>query len=61
VLLIQGTADTIVPADLADAFARDRPRLMTYLRVAAADHVSAIDTDPSAYRAALMRFLTGYP
>lgn len=61
VLLIQGTADTIVPTDLADAFARDRPRLMTYLRVAAADHVSAMDTDPSAYRAALMRFLTGYP
>jgi pimeloyl-ACP methyl ester carboxylesterase len=61
VLLIQGTADTIVPADLADAFARDRPRLMTYLRVAAADHVSAMDTDPSAYRAALTRFLTGYP
>jgi uncharacterized protein len=61
VLLIQGTADTIVPPSLADAFARGRPRLVTYLRVAAADHVSAMDTDPSAYHAALTRFLTGYP
>jgi pimeloyl-ACP methyl ester carboxylesterase len=61
VLLIQGTADTIVPPDLADAFARARPRLVTYVRVTGADHVSAIDTDPSAYRAALKRFLTRYP
>jgi len=61
VLLIQGTADTIVPPGLADAFARARPRLVTYLRVTGADHVSAIDTDPSAYRAALTHFLTRYP
>ena len=61
VLLIQGTADTIVPPGLADAFARARPRLVTYLRVTAADHVSAIDTDPSAYRAALTHFLSRYP
>ena len=60
-LLIQGTADTIVPPGLADAFARARPRLVTYLRVAGADHVSAMDTDPGAYRAALARFLDGYP
>lgn len=61
VLLIQGTADTIVPPGLADAFARARPQLVTYLRVAGADHVSAMDTDPGAYRAALARFLAGYP
>jgi pimeloyl-ACP methyl ester carboxylesterase len=61
ILLIQGTADTIVPPGLADAFARGRPRLVTYLRVAGADHVSAIDTDPGTYRAALTRFLAGYP
>jgi pimeloyl-ACP methyl ester carboxylesterase len=61
VLLIQGTADTIVPPGLANAFARARPQLVTYLRVTGADHVSAIDTDPGAYRAALMRFLTRYP
>jgi pimeloyl-ACP methyl ester carboxylesterase len=61
VLLIQGTADTIVPPAAADAFARGDPRLVTYLRVAGADHVSAIDTDPRGYRAALTRFLTRYP
>lgn len=61
VLLIQGTADTIVPPGLAAAFARARPGLVTYLPVAGADHVSAIDTDPSGYRSALIRFLTRYP
>jgi pimeloyl-ACP methyl ester carboxylesterase len=60
VLLIQGTADTVVPAALADAFARARPSLVTYLRVTGADHVSAIDTDPGGYRAALVRFLSRY-
>ena len=60
-LLIQGTADTIVPPGLARAKASARPRLVTYLRVAGADHVSAMDTDPGAYRAALARFLDGYP
>jgi pimeloyl-ACP methyl ester carboxylesterase len=61
VLLIQGSADTIVPPAAAGAFARARPGLVTYLRVAGADHVSAIDTDPSGYRAALTRFLARYP
>lgn len=61
VLLIQGSADTIVPPAVADAFARARPRLVTYLHVAGADHVSAIDTDPNGYRAALARFLSRYP
>jgi pimeloyl-ACP methyl ester carboxylesterase len=61
VLLIQGTADTIVPPAVALAFARARPGIVTYLRVAGADHVAAIDTDPSGYRAALARFLAPYP
>jgi uncharacterized protein len=61
VLLIQGTADTIVPPAVADAFARGDPRLVTYLRVIGADHVSAIDTNSHGYRAALTRFLTRYP
>ena len=60
-LLIQGTADTIVPPAVADAFARGNPRLVTYLRVTGADHVSAIDTDSRGYRAALTRFLARYP
>jgi pimeloyl-ACP methyl ester carboxylesterase len=61
ILLIQGTADTIVPPALADAFARAGPGQVTYLRVVGADHVSAIDTDPSGYRTALARFLARYP
>jgi pimeloyl-ACP methyl ester carboxylesterase len=60
VLLIQGTADTIVPVAVADTFARARPGLVTYLRVPGADHVSAIDSDPWGYHAALDRFLARY-
>jgi fermentation-respiration switch protein FrsA (DUF1100 family) len=60
ILLIQGTADTIVPPAVADAFARAAPGLVTYLRVPGADHESAIDTNPTAYRAALDRFLGPY-
>ncbi len=60
VLLIQGTADTIVPPAIAGQFARARPRLITYLRVTGADHDSAIDTNPLGYRAALDRFLAGH-
>jgi pimeloyl-ACP methyl ester carboxylesterase len=61
VLLIQGTGDTVVPPALADTFAAARPGLITFVRVAGADHVSAIDTDPSRYHAALTRFLARYP
>ena len=60
VLLIQGTADTIVPPAIAGQFARARPGLITYLRVPGADHESAVDTNPAAYRAALDRFLGPY-
>jgi pimeloyl-ACP methyl ester carboxylesterase len=61
VLLFQGSSDTVVPPDLAAKFARNRPGLVTYVPVAGADHVSAIDTDPSAYKAALRRFLAAWP
>lgn len=61
VLLIQGGADTIVPANLATRFARARPKLITYLFIPGADHVSAIDTNPARYRAALGQFLARYP
>jgi pimeloyl-ACP methyl ester carboxylesterase len=57
VLLFQGSADTVVPPELAARFAHERPGLVTYVPVASADHVSAIDTAPHAYRAALTRFL----
>lgn len=61
VLLFQGTSDTVVPPDLAAKFAHNRPGLVTYVPVAGADHVSAIDTDPSAYKSALRRFLAAWP
>jgi pimeloyl-ACP methyl ester carboxylesterase len=61
VLLFQGGADTVVPPNLAREFARDRPGLVTYVPVAGADHVSAIDTDPGAYKSALRRFLAAWP
>jgi len=55
VLLIQGAADTLVPSAEADRFAQARPHLVTYLRVPGAEHVSAIDTDPTGYRVAVQR------
>jgi pimeloyl-ACP methyl ester carboxylesterase len=57
ILLFQGTSDTIVPPRLAAQFAHGRPELITYVPIAGADHVSGIDTDPTAYMAALIRFL----
>jgi esterase/lipase len=61
VLLFQGSKDTVVPPNLARQFAHDRPALITYVPVTGADHVSAIDTDPSAYKSALRRFLAARP
>ncbi len=59
-LLIQATADTIVPAGLARRLARARPDLVTYLAIPGADHASAIDTDPVEYARALARVLAPY-
>jgi hypothetical protein len=61
VLVIQGTADTVVPPHLAATFSQRRPDLVTYLPVPGADHVSAIDTDPAAYTASVDTFLAIYP
>jgi pimeloyl-ACP methyl ester carboxylesterase len=61
VLLIQGGADKIAPPAVADAFARARPDLVTYMRVPLADHVSAIDVDPAGYASALDRFSRALP
>ncbi len=61
VLLFQGSNDTIVPPSLARQFAHDRPGLVTYVPVAGANHVSEIDADPSAYKAALRGFLAAWP
>jgi len=60
VLLIQGTADTVVPPAVAARYARARPDLVTYLPVSGADHVSSIDTDPGGYRTAITSFLASH-
>ena len=56
ILLVQGDADTTVPPSGADAFARKRPDLVTYLRVHGAAHVEAYDVDPARYDGALHAF-----
>jgi hypothetical protein len=61
VLLIQGDADTVVPPKLASRFAAARPDLITYLPVHGADHVSGIDSDPTAYVAAVEHLLATNP
>ncbi len=61
VLLFQGSDDTVVPPELAAEFARKRPDLVTYVAVPGAGHVSAIDTSPRIYIAALVRFLAALP
>jgi pimeloyl-ACP methyl ester carboxylesterase len=60
-LLIQGTADVTVPPGVADALARSRSDLVTYLRVPGADHVSAIGTAHRAYVSALWAHLHALP
>ncbi len=60
-LVVQGGADVVVPPAIADAFARARPDLVHYLRVAGADHVSAAGTDPDGYATALGRLLGSLP
>jgi pimeloyl-ACP methyl ester carboxylesterase len=61
VLVVQGTADAVVPLATADAFARARPDLVSYLRVVGADHVSGTDSDPDRYATALERLLGPLP
>ncbi len=59
-LLFQGSADTVVPPYLAARFARADRRLVTYVAVRGADHVGAVGTDPSLYRAELARFMARF-
>jgi len=56
-LLFHGTEDTVVPIGPSDAFARARPDLVTYVRVAGADHTQEWNVDPTVYTAALRSFL----
>jgi len=55
-LLIQGSADRVVPAADAVEVRSLRPNLVTLRNVTGADHVSAIDTDPAGYTNAVTQF-----
>ena len=57
ILLFHGTDDTTVPISSSDAFARARPRLVTYYRVAGAGHVESWNVDPRRYDRRVLAFL----
>src|SRR5260370_38940179 len=58
ILLYQGDADTLVPVSGADALARTRPDLITYVRVRGARHGEAYNVDPIRYEQSLRAFVT---
>ena len=57
ILLFQGDRDRAAPVSGADAFARARPDLVTYVRVRGAVHVASWSVDRARYETALTRFL----
>lgn len=56
-LLFHGDADTTVPVSVSDRFAAARPDLVTYERVAGAEHVGSWNTDRQRYESAVAEFL----
>ena len=57
VLLFHGEDDTKVPIRTSEALLRARPDLVTFVRVAGAEHVASWNADPGAYEQALASFL----
>jgi pimeloyl-ACP methyl ester carboxylesterase len=56
-LVFHGTADDLVPITTTDAFAAERPDLVTAVRVDGAGHVRAWNADPAAYDRRVGAFL----
>ena len=56
-LVFHGTDDDLVPISVSDAFAADRPHLVTQVRVPGAGHVRAWNEDPLAYAEEMDGFL----
>jgi uncharacterized protein len=56
-LLFHGELDPVVPVALSDAFAAQRPDVVTYHRVPGAGHVATWNLDRSGCEGALRRFL----
>jgi pimeloyl-ACP methyl ester carboxylesterase len=57
ILLFHGTGDTTTPIAVSDAFAKKHADIVTYDRVAGADHVQSWNTDPQKYDDLVSTFL----
>jgi hypothetical protein len=56
-LLIHGSADTVIPVTTSDQFAAMNRRRVTYYRPTGVEHVRAWNADPAGYERRLIRFL----
>ena len=59
ILLFHGEEDDIVPVETSDELARLLPDLVTYHRVANAQHLESWNLDPAEYERLLSQFLAG--
>ncbi|MEE9276986.1 MAG: alpha/beta hydrolase, partial [Dehalococcoidia bacterium] len=57
ILLFHGAVDDLVPVETSDRLAELRPDLVTYVRVAKAQHVRSWNVAPEAYARAVGEFL----